>query len=91
MDAYTLYCGASPETNIGDHMDLEEIEVIIDKDGQVHIQVRGVKGTTCLDLTSGLEAALGGEVELRELQPEAYEANPQEIQQDQQQQRLQDQ
>jgi Protein of unknown function (DUF2997) len=71
-------------------MDLEEIEVIIDKDGQVHIQVRGVKGTACLDLTSGLEAALGGEVELREMQPEAYEANPQEIQQDQQQ-RLQDQ
>jgi hypothetical protein len=71
-------------------MDLEEIEVFIDKDGQVHIQVRGVKGTTCLDLTRGLEEALGGEVELREMRPEAHETNPQAIQPDQQQ-RLQDQ
>jgi hypothetical protein len=67
-------------------MDLEEIEVIIDKDGQVQIQVRGVNGTTCLDLTRDLEEALGGEVELREMRPEAYEANPQAIQLDQQQQ-----
>jgi Protein of unknown function (DUF2997) len=71
-------------------MDLEEIEIIIDKEGHVRIEVRGVQGTACLDLTRDLEAALGGEVELREMRPEAYEANPQEIQTDQQQ-RLQDQ
>jgi Protein of unknown function (DUF2997) len=66
-------------------MDLEEIEVTIDKDGQVHIEVRGVKGAACLDLTRELEAALGGEVELREMRPEAYEVNAQEVQTDQQQ------
>jgi Protein of unknown function (DUF2997) len=72
-------------SNKGDPMDLEEIEVIIDKDGNVRIEVRGVKGTACLDLTRDLEAALGGEVELREMQPEAYEASPQEIEANQQQ------
>jgi hypothetical protein len=56
-------------------MDLEEIEVIIEKNGTVRIQVRGVKGQACLDLTKDLEEALGGQVELREMTPEAYEAN----------------
>jgi hypothetical protein len=54
-------------------MELQEIEVFIDKDGQVRVKVRGVKGMSCLDLTADLEAALGGEVESREMTPEAYE------------------
>ncbi len=54
-------------------MGLEEIEVFIDKDGKVRIEVRGVKGMSCLDLTKDLEEALGGEVEDREMTPEAYE------------------
>lgn len=54
-------------------MNLEEIEVIIEKDGRVRIEVRGVKGDACLDLTQALEEALGGEVESREMTPEAYE------------------
>ena len=54
-------------------MGLEEIEVFIDKDGKVRIEVRGVKGMSCLDLTKDLEDALGGEVEDREMTPEAYE------------------
>ncbi|MBN1954051.1 MAG: DUF2997 domain-containing protein, partial [Anaerolineae bacterium] len=41
-------------------METQEIEVFIDKDGQVRIEVRGVKGESCLDLTQALEAALGG-------------------------------
>ena len=52
-------------------MELQEIEVFIDKDGKVRIEVRGVKGSACLDLTKALEEALGGEVENRELTPEA--------------------
>jgi hypothetical protein len=36
-------------------MELQEIEVIIGKDGQVQIQVRGVDGLKCLDLTRELE------------------------------------
>ncbi len=54
-------------------MDLQEIEVFIDKDGQVKIHVRGAKGLQCLDLTKDLEAALGGEVIAREMTPEALE------------------
>ncbi len=54
-------------------MNLQEIEVTINKNGQVEIHVRGVKGEACLDLTRSLEAALGGEVILREMTPEALE------------------
>lgn len=54
-------------------MDLQEIDVFIDKDGKVRIEVRGVKGKACLDITQPLEAALGGQVEKREMTPEADE------------------
>lgn len=54
-------------------MEFQEIEVLIDQDGKVHIQVRGVKGTACLDITRELEEALGGRIELREMTPEALE------------------
>jgi hypothetical protein len=53
-------------------MELEEIEIFIEKDGRVRIEVRGAKGMACLDLTRELEAALGGAIELREFTPEAY-------------------
>jgi acylphosphatase len=66
-------------------MNLEEIEVIIEKDGRVRIEVRGVKGDACLDLTQALEEALGGEVESREMTPEAYEEARQQEQTRQQQ------
>ena len=54
-------------------MELQEIEIYIDKDGKVRIEVRGMKGGACLDLTKALEEALGGEIESRELTPEASE------------------
>ena len=54
-------------------MEFQEIEVLIDQDGKVYIQVRGVKGTACLDITRELEEALGGQIELREMTPEALE------------------
>jgi len=54
-------------------MDIQEIEVTIDKNGQVQIHVIGATGTTCLDLTKGLEAALGGQVLLRQMTPEAQD------------------
>lgn len=52
-------------------MELQEVDVFIDADGQVRIEVRGVQGPSCLDLTAGLEAALGADVVSRELTPEA--------------------
>jgi hypothetical protein len=54
-------------------MELQEIEVTINKNGQVEVHVRGVTGTACLDITRPLEDALGGEVILREMKPEAQE------------------
>ena len=54
-------------------MNLQEIDVFIDKDGQVRVEVRGVKGGSCLDLTRDLEQALGGEIASREMTPEAHE------------------
>jgi hypothetical protein len=58
-------------------MELQEIDIYIEKDGQVRLEVRGVKGTSCLDLTKALELALGGEVSSRDMKPEAYEVNEQ--------------
>ena len=54
-------------------MEMQEITVVIDKDGQVRVEVRGVKGASCLDVTKGLEEALGGQVEDRQMTPEAQE------------------
>ena len=54
-------------------MELEEIDVIIEQDGQVRIQVRGAKGGQCRELTKQLEEALGGQIVTREVTPEASE------------------
>jgi hypothetical protein len=54
-------------------MEMQEIEVIIAKDGNLELRVSGVKGTACLDLTKALEGALGGQVISREMTPEAQE------------------
>lgn len=48
-------------------MELQEIEVIIGKNGQVQIAVSGVSGLACLDITAPLEQALGGEIIAREM------------------------
>jgi hypothetical protein len=60
-------------------MEIQEIEVTIDENGEVKIQVHGTHGTTCLDLTADLEAALGGEVISREMTPEADAAVQEQI------------
>ncbi|MBI5366733.1 MAG: DUF2997 domain-containing protein [Planctomycetes bacterium] len=54
-------------------MEIHEVQVVIEPDGSVRIEVRGVKGGACLELTRELEAALGGRVVARELTPEAGE------------------
>jgi hypothetical protein len=62
-------------------VDLQEIDVIIEKDGQVRIEVRGVTGMACLDLTRQLEAALGGEVVDRQMTHEANEVAQENVEQ----------
>ena len=53
-------------------MEPQEMEIIIDKDGQKNITVNGVHGTGCLALTKSLEDAVGV-VEEREHTAEYYE------------------
>lgn len=57
-------------------MNLEEVEITINKNGEVEIHVRGAKGKECLALTADLEESLGGVVISREWTPEALEENP---------------
>jgi hypothetical protein len=49
----------------------------------VCIEVRGVKGMSCLDLTRVLEQALGGQVEAREMTAEAHETVQEQVQEQQ--------
>ncbi len=53
-------------------MEYQEIEIIIAPNGEVTIQVHGVKGMACLDLTRALEEALGNEILARDMLPAAY-------------------
>ncbi|MDJ0572101.1 MAG: DUF2997 domain-containing protein [Pleurocapsa sp. MO_192.B19] len=64
-------------------MELQEIDVFIEKDGQVKIEVRGVKGMSCLDLTKDLEAVLGDQTVIREMTPEADEIGQEQVRQQQ--------
>ena len=54
-------------------MEIEQIEVDIDPNGDVHIHVRGIKGRRCIDVTKNLEGALGGDIIKREMTTEADE------------------
>jgi hypothetical protein len=65
-------------------MELQEIEITIGPDGQVQLQVRGVQGEKCLEITKELEEALGGEILARIMTPESLEGDQTNIDQDQQ-------
>lgn len=47
-------------------MQIQELDITIQPDGSVKIQVIGVKGPQCLDLTADIEAILGGQILSRE-------------------------
>ncbi len=66
-------------------MELQEIDVFIEKDGQVKIEIRGVKGLSCLDLTKDLELVLGNQTIAREMTPEADELGQEQVKQQQRQ------
>lgn len=53
-------------------MDLQELEIQVDRDGNVTVHVKGVKGEECLALTKSIEEALGRVTE-RSLTHEHYE------------------
>ena len=54
---------------------LQEIEVVIDRDGNVKLLVRGVKGEQCLELTKDVEQLLGGQVIDRQNTDEFHEVS----------------
>ena len=54
-------------------MNKKELEITINPDGSVSVQVKCIKGQSCVDETKFLEEALGGKVESRELTSEYYE------------------
>ena len=43
-------------------MELEEIEISIDAQGRVQVEIRGVKGARCLEITREMERLLGDRV-----------------------------
>jgi hypothetical protein len=51
-------------------VEIQEVDVFIAPDGQVRLEVRGVKGKKCLALTEDIEKLLGGVVASREMTPE---------------------
>ena len=57
-------------------MEMQEMEIAISPTGEVKIQVKGVAGDACLDLTKSLEQQLGT-VEERQLTSEYYEQQQQ--------------
>ena len=42
--------------------EIQELDVHISADGRLSVEVRGVKGAACLEITKTLEEALGGEI-----------------------------
>jgi hypothetical protein len=53
-------------------MEMQEMEITIDKEGRVQVAVRGVHGEGCVALTKNIENAVG-EVEERKYTAEYYE------------------
>lgn len=53
-------------------MDMQELEITIDKEGRVQVQVKGIQGQQCLTASQNIENALG-EVQTRVFLPEYYE------------------
>lgn len=53
-------------------MEMQELEIIVESDGNTIIHVKGAKGSTCLDITGTLEEKLGTVTE-RTFTAEYYE------------------
>ena len=52
---------------------IQEIDVQIDRAGNVSVEVRGASGKQCEALTAVLEQALGGVIAKRTYKPEYYQ------------------
>lgn len=52
-------------------MQKQDIEIVINAKGEVTYQVKGVKGASCFDQTKFLDAALGGDAAILDVQKTA--------------------
>ncbi len=59
-------------------MEYQEIKVKILEDGTVEVDVDGVKGKKCLEITRQIEEALGGDVIERKLKTAYYDSDDKE-------------
>jgi hypothetical protein len=53
-------------------MEMQEMEIVIDKEGRIQVNVTGAHGTDCLAMTKNLEES-AGVVEERTYSPAYYE------------------
>jgi hypothetical protein len=53
-------------------MEMQELEIVIDKEGRVQVRVQGAHGQECMAVTKNLENAVGA-VEDRTYTPSYYE------------------
>lgn len=53
-------------------MEMQELEITINREGRVQVAVRGIRGEGCLGIATGIESAVGT-VEKREYTAEFYE------------------
>ena len=42
--------------------EIHEVEIIIQPDGQLKVEIQGVKGKGCLDMTKEMEELLGNDI-----------------------------
>lgn len=53
--------------------EIQELDIVIDKQGRVSIDVRGVAGPECEDVTRALEEALAGKILRRQRKEEWHQ------------------
>lgn len=54
---------------------IQELDIVIDKQGRVSIDVRGVSGPGCEDITRTLEEALAGKILTRRRKDEWHQTS----------------
>lgn len=62
--------------------EIQEIDVLVKPDGTVKIEVRGVKGGKCLELTEDLERLLGGTIVERIHTDEFYQNDQEQVEEE---------
>lgn len=54
-------------------MSKTELEIIIDENGEVHLDIKGVKGKKCVEIAAMIEKTIG-EMKSKKHKPEYYQS-----------------